>query len=428
MPEIQINKNVLNVKESATLAINQKAKYLKSTGKDIYHWGFGQSPFPIPQAIQEELKNRVSHKEYLPTLGLEELRKTVADYYSQEFSFPVNPENIFIGPGSKELIFQLLYLLEGKVIIPAPSWVSYGPQIDLKGDVGSILLTQRKNDYKVQPQELDDHCKKLKSVQKILILNSPSNPTGQVYSDDELAELAIVLRKHKVLVISDEIYGQINFEHQRSTSLSRFYPERTIVTGGLSKAHSAGGYRLGYMIIPHQISEIISPLKAMISETFSAVAAPIQYAAIKAWDKSPEVIQEVKIYTKIHKACGHYFYERLKAMNIDSPKPQGAFYLFISFDYYKKELSKLGIKTSLDLCNYLLENYQIAVLPGEDFYYPKESLTARAAFVDYDGAKVLEAAKQSKQIDKYFVEENCLQIKNGLDQLEQFLHSLSSTK
>ncbi len=392
MPEIQINKNVLNVKESATLAINQKAKYLKSKGKDIYHWGFGQSPFPIPQAIQEELKNRVSHKEYLPTLGLEELRKTVADYYS------------------------------------APSWVSYGPQIDLKGDVGSILLTQRKNDYKVQPQELDDHCKKLKSVQKILILNSPSNPTGQVYSDDELAELAIVLRKHKVLVISDEIYGQINFEHQRSTSLSRFYPERTIVTGGLSKAHSAGGYRLGYMIIPHQISEIISPLKAMISETFSAVAAPIQYAAIKAWDKSPEVIQEVKIYTKIHKACGHYFYERLKAMNIDSPKPQGAFYLFISFDYYKKELSKLGIKTSLDLCNYLLENYQIAVLPGEDFYYPKESLTARAAFVDYDGAKVLEAAKKSKQIDKYFVEENCLQIKNGLDQLEKFLHSLSSTK
>ena len=201
MASILINENVLSLKESATLAINQEAKRLKAEGKNVYHWGFGESPFPISLPIQNELKKRTSHKEYLPTLGLEALRKTISNYYDQEYKVQYNPENIFVGPGSKELIFQLLYLLKGKVIIPAPSWVSYGPQIDLKGEKGSILKTSRSNQYKITPESLEKHCQSLGHEQKILILNSPSNPTGQVYTKEEFEKLTPILRKHNIIVI-----------------------------------------------------------------------------------------------------------------------------------------------------------------------------------------------------------------------------------
>ena len=428
MKKIEINEHVLKLKESATLAINLKAKELANEGKTVYHWGFGQSPFPISDGIQAELKKRSGHKEYLPTLGLLELRQTISEYYSRTYHYKADPENIFIGPGSKELIFQLLYLLKGQFIIPAPSWVSYGPQIDLKGEKASYLQTKKENNYKMLPEELDNHLSTLGKGQKSIILNSPSNPTGQVYSEAELANIAKVLKKHEVIVISDEIYGQVNFTTQYSPSLSQFYPEGTIITGGLSKAHSAGGYRLGYMIIPEELTEIISPLKSMISETFSAVAAPIQYAAIKAWDGDKEIEKQVQLSTAIHKACGEYFHHRLHQMKLHTAKPQGAFYLFVSFAEYREQFKSKNILTSQQLCDYLLENVQIALLPGDDFYYPEESLTTRLAFVDYDGESVLKAAQNSSAIDHHFVETNCPHMKEGLDKLENFIQSLISTK
>ncbi len=423
--EIEIDEKVLNVKESATLAINQAAKKLIKEGKTVYHWGFGQSPFPISMPIQNELKNRSDHKEYLPTLGLEQLRKTLSEYYSQEYDLQFASDNFFIGPGSKELIFQMLYLLKGKFIIVAPSCVSYGAQREVRGDSPHYIITKRENNYKLTAAEIEEQCTNLGNVQKTLILNSPSNPTGQYYSVEELKELSAVLRKHKVIVISDEIYGLVNFNKKITPSLASYYPERTIITGGLSKAHSAGGYRLGYMIIPEGLKDTIKPLKALISETFSAVAAPIQYAAIKAWDKTKEVEDDIKLATSIHKACAHYFYERLSDMGIDCPAPQGAFYLFISFIKYKNQLENLGIKTNQELCKYLLEKYQIALLPGDDFYYPIDSLTARLAFVDYNGKDVMNAAKKSEQLNKQFIEKYCPNVKNGLDVLNNFLDSIS---
>ena len=194
-----------------------------------------------------------------------------------------------------------------------------------------------------------------------------------------------------------------------------------MITGGLSKAFSAGGYRLGYLLIPDQLKELIKPLKSMISETYSAVSAPIQYSAIPAYTGVTD--QEVKLCTKIHKLCAEYTYKRLSEMNILTPKPAGAFYLFISFESFRKELAKMGITTNQQLCDYLLNEIGFACLPGDDFYYKEDSLTARIAFVDYDGFKVLEAAK-TEPLNEQFINVHLNQTVEGLDKFDQFLTSL----
>ena len=421
---MKINEHVLKLKESATLAINLEAKKLKLSGKEIFHWGFGQSPFPVPSPIQKELANRTAHKEYLPTQGLPALRKTISDFLQKNYQLVVSAENIFIGPGSKELLFQLIYLLDCDFIIPAPSWVSYGPQINLKGRDFEVIPTRFDNKYKLTAKELEEFLKK-KPGRYTLILNSPNNPTGQVYTREELRELAKICKEYDLLVLSDEIYGQVCFNSPFAPSISEFYPEKTIITGGLSKAFSAGGYRLGFMTIPDDLQTLIEPFKAMISETFSAVAAPIQYAAIPAFDGNEEVLAEVQLATRIHHKIGQYFTQRLIQMKIDVHTPDGAFYMFPSFDKFENQLQKLGLKDSKDLCNHLLENYQIALLPAQDFYF--SGYTTRIAFVDYDGDKIMQLAKAAVVTNK-FIEENIPQAKKGLDQLERFIYSLTSLK
>lgn len=422
MEELRINKNVLSLKESATLAINLEAINRRKNGETIYHWGFGQSPFPVPEKIQQELARRTQHKEYLPTNGLQTLRETLRDFYKNNKSLTFNQENIFIGPGSKELIFQMLYLLDGEFIIPAPSWVSYGPQVDLKGERAKVFITKKEDDYKIIPAHFEQFLLSLNEGQKILILNSPSNPTGQVYTQNELNDLSKVLRKHNIIVISDEIYSEVNFTDSQTPSLASFYPERTIITGGLSKAQSAGGYRLGYMLIPNEMSSVIKPLKSIISETFSAVSAPIQYASIKAWEGDKETETEVMLATSIHNKVANYFYDRLIAMKIETPRPQGAFYLFIDFSNYRESLERLNINSGVSLCSYLLDNLGIALLPGSDFYFPEESLTARLAFVDYDGTIAMDKLNASSDIEEILL--LFPQIKQGLDRLENFLNRL----
>lgn len=424
METITINEKVLKLKESATLAINQKAKKLRQQGHTVYHWGFGESPFPVMTDVHHELQNQAHHKEYLPTEGLLELRSSIQSFYKKNYNLDYDTSRIIIGPGSKELLFQMIYLLDGNYIIPAPSWVSYGPQVHLKGKNFLTLQTLESENYKLTPQILDEYCHTLDNAQKILILNSPSNPTGQYYSHDEIKELTPIFKKHKIIVLADEIYGEINFEEKLTPSIAQHYPEGTIITGGLSKAYSAGGYRLGFMNIPKELDIVISPLKAMISETFSAVAAPIQYAAVKAWNQSELIQEEMNKCNMIHKLIGEYFYKRLTKMNISTPKPQGAFYLFISFNHYKNKLSSLGIKTSQQLCEYLLEKCKIALLPGSDFYFNEEDLKARLAYVDYNGKDILPHFRSSDTLDEKFIQNHFSQIVLGLDELEAFLKEL----
>lgn len=433
LKSVSINKDILTLKESATLAVNMAARKLRSEGKDVYHFGFGQSPFPVHPKIQIALANNAHQKDYLPTRGLPELCLAIKDYYKTLFDYDLDEKLISVGPGSKELIFQMLYLLEGPVIVPAPSWVSYGPQLQIRGKEIAPVVTSREHSYKLQGSELLETAQGLGPGQKILILNNPSNPTGALYTDQEIKDLCDVCKKHNILVISDEIYAQVNFSGREYVGFHKYYPEGTIITAGLSKSHAAGGYRLGFVALPKGMENVMKCLCAMISETFSAVSAPIQYAALETYCGDYDLIRYVHQCTKIHGVASNYLHQRFIKMGLNCPKPEGAFYLFPDFQNFSEKMKAKGITDGMKLASHLLDQYSVALLPGEDFYYPVDHFGCRIASVDYDGDKVYQESLRplfdgklkDYHLDHSFVEQHCPNLKLGCDQIERFLGDLS---
>ena len=420
----QLNPNITSLKESATLAINLQARGARAEGKDVVHFGFGQSPFPVHESIQKALRGNAHQKDYLPTRGLPALCKAVVQWHKELFDYDLHLDGVMVGPGSKEMIFQALYCLEGPVLVPAPSWVSYGPQVNIRGKKIEEILTKRENSYKMTPEELEAACLKYPGEQKNLILNNPSNPTGSLYHDDEVAALVKVCRAHNVIVISDEIYSLVNFTDKPYVGFHKHYPEGTIITTGLSKSHGAGGYRLGILAAPENFKEMIGALCSMISETFSAVSAPIQYAALAAYTKNQDLIDHIDLCTKVHSAAGRYLHKRFIDMGLNCPAPEGAFYLFPDFENYKDKLKAKGITTCSGLAQELFDSQLIAVLPGSNFYMRDDYFGVRVASVDYDGEAVLKVASSAQTLDDSFIETHCPRLKLGCDRLENYLKSL----
>ncbi|ODN42873.1 pyridoxal phosphate-dependent aminotransferase [Piscirickettsia litoralis] len=416
---IDIIPQVSTLKESATLAINQQAKTLRQQGQPVCHFGFGQSPFPVPDILQTALQEHADKKAYLPTQGLPELCSAISQFCQTHFDYNINPEQVFVGPGSKELLFQLLFLLEGDAFIPAPSWVSYGPQAKLLNKPVHYIQTQFKQRYCLQADEFEHALKNSNSPQNILILNSPNNPTGQIYSESNLKELAKVCKKYNVIVISDEIYSLTEYAGNSHQSITYYYPEKTIITNGLSKAFAAGGYRLGFTIIPTTMPKLHSALKIMISETYSAVSSPIQYAATILYNNSQQLTGHLKKCNSILRFISDYVSTRLKTIDINCWPGQGAFYLAANFNSYKEKLAKVNIHTSMDLCDHLLKHSHVACLPGCEFYLPKTELVLRLAIVDFDGEKLLKQLEHQEISAGLFPE-----IVAGCDRLEHFFNSL----
>jgi aspartate/methionine/tyrosine aminotransferase len=423
--QLTINPNILNLKESATLAVNQRVKKLQSQGRDICHFGFGQSPFPVPFAIQKALKDNTDKKSYLPTRGLPELLDAVAAFYNSQCDYPISADQICIGPGSKELIFQAIFLLEGPVVIPAPGWVSYGPQAAIRNKKVITVETRRDNNYRLQADELETAFSEAGEGQKILIFNNPNNPTGSIHKESEIIELAAVCRSHQAIVISDEIYGLVNFSGRQHVSIAHHYPEGTIVTGGVSKAFSAGGYRLGVMIIPVEMQQLMQALMSLVSETFSAVSAPIQYAALVAYQYQNDVMEEVERCTQIHAFAGEYLHGRFLEMGLNCPKPEGAFYLFPDFENFRDKLANRSIITSTQLCQSILDEADVALLPAADFYLPDTHLGVRVASVDYDGVQALKEFRNLSMEEGSGLTSLFPRLVKGCNNLEKYLAALS---
>ncbi len=424
MEEIKINQDILQLKTSATLAINQKVNALRNKNETVFHFGFGQSPFPVHQSIVEALKNSATNNHYLATIGLEDLRKTITSFLKRYQNIDVNSEYVYIGPGSKELLYQTILILEGTFLIPKGSWVSYGPQINSKNGKFEILKTHLEHNFKLEASALQEYCEANPEEQKILILNSPNNPTGVVYSINELDKLAKVCKQYNIIVLSDEIYSQINFKDNFSPSMSTFYPEKTIVFGGLSKVFSAGGYRLGFMALPKELQFLHNTYRSLFSETFSAVSSPIQFAAIEAYKMNIDVEMYVKNCTQILKGVSNFVFTKLTAVGIDCTLPQGAFYMMIGFNKFKSKINSLGISTSEELSNYILEKYNVALLPASDFYFKDKELFFRLAFVDFDGVEVMKAFKVNPSVDEQFIKKYCTNIYYGVKKIIEFVDIL----
>ncbi|CAN0590331.1 unnamed protein product, partial [Ectocarpus sp. 12 AP-2014] len=340
-----INLNVRGIQPSATLRINELSNQLRSEGRDIIKLGLGQSPFPVPDRVVAALQQHAHEKDYLPVKGLKALRESIAGYINRGERMRCTWEDVLIGPGSKELLFILQLAYYGDLLIPRPSWVSYAPQARIIGRSVHWLPTHAENNWQLTAEELDIICRDDPSRPRILILNYPSNPTGCTYADDQLLAIANVARKYKLILLSDEIYGEVHFEGTHK-SIARYYPEGTIISTGLSKWAGAGGWRLGTFIFPPELRPLQDAMAIIASETYTATSAPIQYAAIAAFDGGDDMDEYLTQSRRVLKVVGEYMHRRLTEMGAVVQKPEGAFYLFPDFNSFRDALANKDIKTS----------------------------------------------------------------------------------
>ncbi len=423
MPELSLNLRIRGIQPSATVAINDRANALLAEGKTIFKLGLGQSPFPVPVPIVNALKKNAHQKDYLPAKGLPALRKLIAERYSRKFNAPYEPDDVIVGPGSKELMFLLQIVFYGDLVIPSPAWVSYAPQARIIGRHVQSINTTRKRDWKITPAQLESLCALDPGRPRVMILNYPANPSGLTFTKAELQKLAKIARKYGVILLSDEIYGRIHHEG-RHTSIVPMYPEGTIYSGGLSKWCGAGGWRLGFFLLPPQLRPLTDALAAVASETFTSTSAPIQYAAMAAFTDNPEIDRYVVASRKVLKILGSVISEKLHRAGVEVAKPEGGFYLFPDFTPFKKQLAEKGIRTSRQFCEALLHDTGVAILPGSEFGRPEKELTARIAYVNFDGRKALNAAlavKDGTPLKKPFAARHCPETIEAIERIARWL-------
>ena len=403
---------VKDLKPSSTLLINETSRRLEVQGKKIYKFGFGQSPFKVPENIVKELKDNAHQNKYLPMQGLSELRNAIAKYTSEKKNYDYKSDNVIIGPGSKELMFLLHVIFDGEIILPAPSWVSYAPQAILGRNKIQILQTIRENNWFPTASEIEEIILKDQKKNYLLFLNSPNNPSGQIC--DNLEEIASIAKKYNLIILSDEIYSELCFEGGYQ-SISNFCPEKTIISTGLSKWCGAGGWRLGYFLVPDSLIEIKNMINVLASETFSAVSAPIQYAAIKAYENDHS--NYINKSRKILSVVGNYVYENLKSNKVLINKPQGGFYLMPEF------LNK-RFNSSSEMCDSILNDTGVALLPGSDFGFDQKQMLARLSFTDFNGQKFMDGIKDNEEIDYDKINEFAPKVVEGVDKLKKWSESI----
>jgi aspartate aminotransferase len=391
-PRKFLHPQIIDLEESPTLRINKRCREMMAAGRHVYRLGLGQSPFPIPEEVVSALRLYAPRKEYQDVQGLFELRKAVAEFHRRKDQVDVMEENVLIGPGSKELLFLLQIAFNGQVIIPSPSWVSYLPQAKIIGNKIDVIHTRVEDNWRLMPEQLEEYLESQdRAMPHLLILNYPGNPDGQTYGSAHITDLARVARKYGLYILSDEIYGQLHHEG-RHESIARHYPEGTIISSGLSKWCGAGGWRLGTFSFPSNLRWLLSAMSAIASETYTAVSAPIQYAAIEAFHCGSQIENYLAHARRILAQLGKKTAMILREGGVEVEDPVGGFYLFLDFNKYAERLKARGMSDSRILCEQLLQETGVAILPGVDFNRPEYEFSARLSYVDFDGAAALNAS------------------------------------
>jgi len=347
------------VRPSLTLAISAKAKALKESGIDVCSFSAGEPDFDTPDPIKAAAKLALDQGKtrYGAAAGEPRLREAIAQKLREENGLCYDAENVLVTNGGKHSLFNLmLALIEtgDEVIIPAPYWLSYPEMVKLAGGSPVIVPTDATTGYKITPEQLRSS---ITPKTKLFVLNSPSNPTGMVYTPTEIKALAEVVVERDILVVSDEIYEKILYDGAEHLSIGAVNPEifeRTIISSGFAKAFSMTGWRLGYLA---GSVELIKAATTVQGHSTSNVCTFAQYGAIAALSGSQDCVEEMRLaFAKRREVM----FERLNAIpGLHCPKPEGAFYMF-------PNISKTGLK-SLEFCDRLLDSMQVAVIPGIAF-------------------------------------------------------------
>jgi aspartate aminotransferase len=359
---------IRQIPPSATLALNAKANQLKAQGIDIVNFGVGEPDFDTPENVREAgiRAIRDGFTRYTPVGGIPELKEAIAAKFEADYRLSYKPGEIVVSCGGKHSLYNLFMVLfdpGDEVIIPAPYWVSYVPMAMLAEAKPVVVPTQEQNGFKLTPAELKAH---ITPKTKAIVINSPSNPTGGVYSREELAALGEVVLSHGLYVISDDIYDKIIFEGAQFCNMAMLSPELkacTFVLNGVSKAYAMTGWRIGFMAGPQ---EIVAAATNLQSQSTSNPTSISQKAAVEAL-KGPQ--DSVAAMLKEFAWRRDDIYRRtLEIPGAASTKPGGAFYLFPNFSaYYNRIKPEAGQSYSQALAAYLLEEARVAAVPGAEF-------------------------------------------------------------
>ncbi|MBC7329318.1 pyridoxal phosphate-dependent aminotransferase [bacterium] len=358
---MQISPKARAIAPSPTLSLTAKVKELRKKGMRIISFTAGEPDFDTPSPVKEAAKKALDEgfTKYTPTTGIEELKEMIVKKLKEDNGLDYDKKEVIVSPGAKFVIFNALFALldEGdEVLLPSPYWVSYPEQIRMAGGKPVILETKEENGFKMRVEELE---RAKTNRTRVLILNSPSNPTGAVYEKDELSQIAKWCIENDVFVISDEIYEKLVYDTEH-ISIATFpgMKERTLVVNGMSKTYSMTGWRIGYGAGPKELIEAMGRIQ---DHTTSNPTSFAQIGALKALDLVEEVEEMVSAFKRRREIL---LEEISKIPNVSCMPPKGAFYAFPNVSYY---MEKMGASSTDELASYLLEKVGVAVVPGEGF-------------------------------------------------------------
>jgi len=344
---------------SLTLAIDSKAKALRAEGIDIYSFGAGEPDFDTPEHIKaaaiEALQSGFT--KYTPSSGIPELRSAISEKFKRDNGLEYKPSEIIVSNGAKQSCFNAILAVCGEgdeVIIPAPYWLSYPEMVRLAGAEPIIVQTTQENDWKITAAQFEEA---MSPRTKMIIINSPGNPTGSVYTKEELRALVEVAADEEITILSDEIYESLTYDGAEHVSVASLTPEArdlTITVNGFSKAYAMTGWRIGYLGAPDHIAKAIDSLQ---SHSTSGPNSFAQKGALAALTGSQQCVADMREEFNIRR---EYIYDRLSAIhNVTAVKPKGAFYILAN-------ISKLGL-SSTNFADRLLSKANVAVVPGIAF-------------------------------------------------------------
>lgn len=365
---MQLSKKAGNISPSITLEITAKANELKSQGIDVVSFGAGEPDFNTPEnIIQSAIKAMKDGKtKYTPAGGILQLKETICNKFKKDNNLEYTPSQIIVSTGAKQSLantFMAILNPGDEVLIPVPYWVSYPELVKLADGVPVFVNTNEKDNYKYTIESLNSA---LTSKTKAILLNSPNNPTGTIYTKEELVKIAEFARENDLIIVSDEIYEKLIYdgnEHVSIASLSQDAYERTIVINGVSKTYAMTGWRLGYAAASEQIVKRMTSIQSHMTSNVNTIA---QYAAIEALNGP---VEELNNMVKEFESRRNFMVERLNNLDgISIIKPNGAFYIMVNIsEYLNTSLNGTNIINSLDFAKVLLEEEKVAVIPGSGF-------------------------------------------------------------
>ncbi|MTI84608.1 MAG: pyridoxal phosphate-dependent aminotransferase [Firmicutes bacterium] len=365
---MELNERAKNISPSPTLSIDAKAKQMLAEGAKVINFGAGEPDFDTPESIKQAAVKAIDKgmTKYTPVAGIPPLKEALIKKFEVDNDLHYKPSQIVVSAGAKHSLYNAFMVLcqpGDEVLLPAPYWVSYLEQIKLTGAFPLIVQTREENGFKLTPQELRSA---LTDRTRLIVLNSPSNPTGAVYTKDELKALGEVLLESNIAIISDEIYERLIYDGEKHVSIAQLNPglkEKTVIINGVSKAYAMTGWRIGYAAAPAKVAKAMTDLQSHSTSNPTSIAQVAAQEAIEG--PQDQAGKMVKQFDKRRK----YMVERLQAMpGLSCNMPKGAFYVFPSIKgLMGKSYQGRKINGASDLASIILDDVQVAIVPGVAF-------------------------------------------------------------